>query len=265
MRSLKRTAKLFTRVASQGWVTADGITGNLRALGVRSGTTLLVHSSLSSLGFVVGGAEAVVRALLSAIGPDGTLVLPTHTWDRSGRGDFTFDVRHTPSCVGAITEAFRTMSGVTRSLHPTHSVAAIGPGAISLTEAHELSTTPCGEGTPYTKLIQEQAQILFLGTTLDQNTIYHSLESLAQMPYLMRHDDESFTTTDWIGTTRVARFRRHQRGPDRNFAATQGVLEAHAILRKGRVAASDSLLVECAPMAGLVLELLRKNPRYLLQ
>jgi aminoglycoside 3-N-acetyltransferase len=264
MRSLKRAAKLLTRVASQGWATADGITGDLQALGVRPGTTLLVHSSLSSLGFVGGGAEAVIRALLSAIGPDGTLVMPTHTWDRSGRGDFTFDVRSTPSCVGAITEVFRRMPGVTRSLHPTHSVSATGPRAIYLTDGHELATTPCGEGTPYAKLIQEQSQILFLGTTLDQNTVYHSLEAFARMPYLMRDEDEVFTVTDAAGVTRMARLRRHQRGPDRSFAATRGVLQAQEILRSGRAAASESLLVECAPMAALVLDLLRKNPRYLL-
>jgi len=80
----------------------------------------------------------------------------------------------------------------------------------------------------------------------------------------MRDEFEAFTVTDAAGRTRVLPFRRHQRGPARRFAATEGVLEAAAILRKGRVAASQSLLVDGAAMATLVLELLRENPRYLL-
>ena len=127
VRKLKRTAKFVVRAARKDWFSADRITEDLRQLGVRKSTTLLVHSSLSSMGFVVGGAPAVIRALRAAIGPEGTLVMPTHSWERAGRGDFSFDLLETPSCVGAISEAFRTMPGVTRSLHPTHSVAVIGP------------------------------------------------------------------------------------------------------------------------------------------
>ena len=264
-RRLKRAAKFLIRATSNGWSTFDRITADLHSLGVRRGGTLMVHSSLSSLGFVVGGAETVIRASLAAIGPEGTLVMPSHSWERSGNGDFTFDLRTTPSCVGTISEVFRTMPGVSRSLHPTHSVAATGAQAEFLTQGHELASTPCGDGTPYSKLIEAQCQILFLGTTLDQNTIFHSLEAFAQARYLMRTEEEAFTITDADGQTRIMRFRRHERGPDRRFAATQDVLEARGILRKGRVAASASLLVESAPMAELILDLLREDPRYLLE
>jgi aminoglycoside 3-N-acetyltransferase len=231
-------------------------------LGVRPGSTLLVHSSLSSLGFVVGGMDAVIGALRGAIGPDGTLVLPTHSWERAGRGDFTFDLATTPSCVGAISERFRTMPGVARSLHPTHSVAAIGPQTHALIDGHERALTPCGEGTPYARLIEAGGQILFIGATLDQNTVYHTLEAQAAVPYLMRPDSETFAMTA-DGRTRDVSFRRHARGPDRRFAATAELLEAKGILRRGRVAASTALLVEAAPMAELVLGLLRKDPNYL--
>ena len=220
-------------------------------------------SSLSSLGFVIGGTEAVIGALRAAIGPDGTLVLPTHSWERAGRGDFTFDVATTPSCVGAISERFRTLPGVARSLHPTHSVAAIGPRAHALIDGHEKALTPSGEGTPYARLIDGGGQILFLGTTLDQNTAYHTLEALAAVPYLMRPDSETFAVTGADGRTRDMPFRRHARGPDRRFAATAELLEAKGVLRQGHVAASVSLLVEAAPMADLVLGLLRKDPNYL--
>lgn len=265
VRQLKRTAKVAVRAASKGWCSADRITRDLKALGVREGGTLLVHSSLSSLGFVRGGPATVIAALRAAIGPKGTLVLPTHSWERAGRGDFTFDLRTTPSCVGAISETFRTMPGVVRSLHPTHSVAAIGPRAEALTEGHEGAATPCGEGTPYARIIEARGQILFLGTTLDQNTIFHTLEAIAELPYLMRGDSETFAVTLADGRSKEMQFRRHARGPDRRFAATEDLLAQKGVLSKGRIAASESLLVDAAPMAELMLELLRKEPRYLLQ
>ena len=92
VRQLKRSAKFVVRAASKGWSSADRIAEDLRSSAFAEGATLLVHSSLSSLGFVVGGAPSVIRALRAAIGPDGTLVLPTHSWERAGRGDFTFDL-----------------------------------------------------------------------------------------------------------------------------------------------------------------------------
>ncbi len=265
VRQLKRTAKIAVRTASKGWCSAERITRDLRALGVREGTTLLVHSSLSSLGFVIGGAPAVIGALRAAIGPQGTLVLPTHSWERSGRGDFTFDIRTTPSCVGAISETFRTMPGVVRSLHPTHSVGAIGPGAQALTQGHEHASTPCGEGTPYARVIDARGQILFLGATLDQNTMFHTFEALANVPYLMRGDGETFTVTLADGRTAEMRFNRHARGPERRFAATESLLAQKGVLKKGRVAASASLLVEADRLAEVTLALLRENPSYLLQ
>ena len=81
----------------------------------------------------------------------------------------------------------------------------------------------------------------------------------------MRGDSEAFAVTLADGRSLEMQFRRHARGPDRRFAAMEGLLVQKGILRKGRVAASESLLVEAAPLAELTLELLRKEPRYLLQ
>jgi aminoglycoside 3-N-acetyltransferase len=226
---------------------------------------LLVHSSLSSLGVVSGGAKTVISALRAVIGPQGTLVMPSHTWDRPGRGDFAFDIAKTPSCVGTISEKFRTMPEALRSLHPTHSLVALGPKARSLIAGHEAARTPCGADTPYARMIEERAQILFLGTTLDQNTIFHTLEAYAGSPYLLREEDEAFSITDASGSTKTMHFRRHERGPDRRFAAITPLLEAAGILRKGRVGASESLIVECAQMTDLVLQRMRCDPAFLVQ
>ena len=105
---------------------------------------------------------------------------------------------------------------------------------------------------------------LFLGTTLDQNTMFHTFEAFAQVPYLMRGGGETFMITGADGKTRPMEFRRHALGPDRRFAETTALLESKSILRRGNVAGSESLLVAVAPMAALMREVLASDPRYLL-
>ncbi|MEV5899524.1 AAC(3) family N-acetyltransferase, partial [Streptomyces sp. NPDC052127] len=129
-------------------VTRDSLAAELRALGVEPGEILLVHSSLSSLGWVCGGAVAVVRGLLDAIGPDGTLVVPTQSgdlsdpalwsnppvpaqwWERIRTAMPAYDPLITPALgVGVIPETVRTWPGALRSAHPQTSFAALGARA----------------------------------------------------------------------------------------------------------------------------------------
>src|SRR3954452_6956496 len=97
----------------------------LKSLGVREGMMLLVHSSLKSLGPIPGGPETGIQSLLDALGDRGTLLLPALSYAAVKQVP-RFDVRTTPSCVGAISEHFRMCPGSLRSLHPTHSICATG-------------------------------------------------------------------------------------------------------------------------------------------
>jgi len=139
------------------------IADDLRNLGIREGGVLLVHASLRSLGPVDGGAETVICGLLDALGEHGTLLMPALSYESVGVHNPVFDLLHTPSCVGALTEYFRTRSGTLRSVHPTHSVCGIGPKAEELCQEHYLDTTPCGEHSPFSRLRAMEGQILFLG------------------------------------------------------------------------------------------------------
>ena len=106
---------------------------DLLALGVRPGGALLVHASLRALGpLPPGGAEDVIRGLLEALGPDGTLLMPALSYASVSPRSPVFDVLVTPSCVGALPEFFRTRPGTLRSVHPTHSVCALGRLAAEL-------------------------------------------------------------------------------------------------------------------------------------
>ena len=115
---------------------------DLRQLGLRSGMSVMVHASLRSLGEVQGGAYTVVRALMEVLTPRGTLLMPSFNYG----SPFTapggvFDPERTPSESGAISDAFWRLSGVQRSLDPTHSFAAWGKDAADVVAGHEYTTT----------------------------------------------------------------------------------------------------------------------------
>ncbi|MFI9805400.1 aminoglycoside N(3)-acetyltransferase [Streptomyces sp. NPDC052301] len=175
-------------------VTRDGICAQLRRLGVETGETLLVHASLSSLGWVNGGAVAVVQALLDALGPSGTLVVPTQTadqsdpavwgkppvpeewWDRIRATMPAYDPLITPSRgVGVIPETVRTWPGALRSAHPQTSFAALGARAREITDGH---ATDCrlGELSPLARLERRGARVLLLGAGYDSCTAFHLAE-----------------------------------------------------------------------------------------
>lgn len=129
----------------------DEMVRDLRELGVRPGDVLLVHSSFSSLGGIAPGDA--IGALLEALGAEGTLVLPALSYRDVTRQSPAFDVAATPSCVGFLTEYFRTLvPGVVRSVHPTHSCCAKGARAEEVTRDHYLDHTPVGPNSPFRKL-----------------------------------------------------------------------------------------------------------------
>jgi aminoglycoside 3-N-acetyltransferase len=158
-------------------VTTADITEGLRALGISAGERLMVHSSLSSLGYVAGGAPAVVDALLEVLGPEGTLMVPTFTHSATEY----FDPLESPSKNGAITEAARLRPGALRSLHPTHAVTVIGPDAAELLEG-DLECGALGKGCALDRLAKKGGHILLLGVSHKANSIIHVGEDQAGDP-----------------------------------------------------------------------------------
>ena len=164
-------------------VTRAGLAAGLARLGIARGDTLFVHSSLKSLGYVEGGAPAVIGALQDAVGSQGTLLLPTYYLPGGtvratcAMPDYVFDPRRHGTHMGRLPEAFLASAGVRRSIHPTHSVSAWGRHAIHLTEAHHRAPSIFGMDSPWQRFIGcEHAKVLGLGISMGPVTFYHALE-----------------------------------------------------------------------------------------
>lgn len=172
----------------------------LSAVGMCAGQTVMVHCSLSALGYVCGGAQPVIEALLQMVGEAGTIMMPTQSWKNldpeSGvhwqepqewwqliRDNWpVYDKRITPTnTMGAVAEMFRTWPGTFRSDHPARSVAANGQHAQFLTENHDLSNI-FGDGSPIARLYDLDGYVLLVGVGYDKNTSLHLADARAQYP-----------------------------------------------------------------------------------
>ncbi len=179
-------------------VTVSSIAGDLRDLGLGAGDAVLVHSSLSALGWVAGGEQAVVDALQAVVTDAGTVVMPTH----SGQYTDPAEMQHppvpdewvapiraemppyrpdvTPTQVGAIPECFRSYPGVVRSEHPLVSFAAWGDRAEAVATGHELDDS-LGEGSPLARVYERDGDVLLLGVGHEINTSFHLAEYRADI------------------------------------------------------------------------------------
>lgn len=177
------------------------------------------------------GAKTVVSAIIGLSRQGNTVTVPTHTWqwvEENGLRDF--NVRTASSCVGAISEEFRSWDRVVRSVHPTHSIAAFGVESSELTNGHDRCSTPCGNQTPYCKILMESGAIVFLGTGLESNTCFHTVEAMANVPYLLIDEPDNFQITNELGETRQQAFRRHRPRVKRRFGELQSELVKNGIL-----------------------------------
>ncbi len=234
---------------------------DFRGLGIRPGGALLVHASLRSLGPVEGGGETVILSLLDCLGPEGTLLMPALSYATVGPGNPRFSQASTPSCVGALTEWFRTRPGTRRSLHPTHSVCAVGAEAGSFLQGHESDTTPCGPNSPFRRLRDRRGQILMLGCGLRPNTSMHGVEELTAPPYLFagvtRYELEREN-----GEVCHAEIRNHGfAGWEQRYDRVMEVLEPDA-LRSGRVAEAHCWLIEAGELWQAADRQLRREPLF---
>ena len=247
--------------APQTPVTRADIAAGLRAVGLTHGSVVLMHSSLSSMGHVEGGADAVVDALLDVVGPHGLASVPTHTWGIVNARQPVFHVRLSPSHVGRITEAFRHRPEALRSRHPTHSVAATGRRAADYVAGHEHSNTPAGRATPYGRLCAWGGQVLMLGVTLSSWTLVHAFEEWAPVPWVFDRCESLYTVLD-DGRVIEVPSRRHTADPGckRDYPALEPLLQHHGLIHYGRVGDATLRLIDAAGAEQLLVPRMREDP-----
>lgn len=183
-------------IATRTPVTRSELVADLQRLGLRPGTAM-VHASLSALGWVVGGSQTVVEAMLACLGPHGTLCAQAswedipfgHAgWPERWRAAYEaelppFDATLSAAAPyeGRLAERIRTWPGAHRSAHPGTGIAAVGARAAALTADHRLDDS-FGAGTPYARLVDERAQIVLLGVPLRTLSLLHHAEAIARAP-----------------------------------------------------------------------------------
>ncbi len=272
----RRAAKGWLKRLRGAWVRAwyafdgDALAGALRRLGLRAGDVVLVHSSFDRFESFRGKPTDVIAVLQKAVGPAGTLLMPTMPFTGSavayaaeGR---TFDVRRTPSSIGLLTELFRRSPGVVRSVHPTHPVAAWGAKAEALIAGHHLAATPCGAGSPFARLLDHDGKILLVGTGIGVLTFFHAVEEILE-PELpvspFTRTQFSLTSRDAEGrvVTSTMRLFDPDRSRRRNLDRLVPELRVRGAWHEARVGTVDLILLD----AGEVLQtcrVLAKNGVY---
>ena len=240
------------------------LTDDLRRLGISCGNVVIVHSSLSALGYVEGGADTVIDALMTVLTEEGTLLFPALSFSSVGEQNPYFDVRTTPVCVGLIPETFRKRSGTVRSLHPTHSVSAWGKYAKELTCDHQLDHTPVGAHSPYHKLPQYNGKILMLGCSVKSMTFMHGVEEVANAPYVLTKETFRYTVTDENGNRFVTDNYRHNFHPQGLIQRYDRVLDvmSPADYTVGKVLNGTAYLFDSAAMQKSAIKIMQKDPYY---
>ncbi|EPH44708.1 aminoglycoside 3-N-acetyltransferase [Streptomyces aurantiacus] len=197
---------------SDGPVTRRRIAGDVAALGVADGDVVMFHTQMSALGYVAGGPQTLIGALLDVVGDQGTLMV-TCGWNDAPPYDFTdwprdwqdalreehpaFDplLSEADHAYGRLPEALRRWPGAVRSRHPDACFAALGAQAASLMADHPWDD-PHGPDSPLARLVDSGGRVLLLGAPLDSLTLLHHAEALAEAPGKRYVDYEQPITVD---------------------------------------------------------------------
>ncbi|MCX6294825.1 MAG: AAC(3) family N-acetyltransferase [Bacteroidetes bacterium] len=259
----QRRKELDLQKNNHSGISKQMLIDDLRKIGLKRSDSVLVHCSLSKIGFVEGGANTIIEALFEVIGSDGTLLFPTFT--SSGRNKTYleehpfFNINTTPSQMGIVTEYFRKLDGVQRSFHPTDAVSAKGPLAEYYTNSHFGQLTPYNEFSPFRKLCDKKGKILMLGTTLNGAcTNLHTLEDAVDFKYPVYHAKIfDIKMIDANGNESFMKTKVHnpEFSAKRDCDALKPMFEKEGVLVNGVIGEAKSMLID----ANKMLEVMVKN------
>lgn len=206
-KAVKKRKNSFLRLFKRK-IGEDELCRNLADLGIEQGDVIFVHSSMKRIGNVKNGPHTVIDALLEAVGPEGTVMMPSYSMPSHSQvatlEDYsTFDPLTTPATVGFLPDTFRKREGAVRSIHPTSSVSAMGKKAAEITGSHHLSPTTFGKGTPFHNFLKAGGKLVGIGIDIGPVTFYHIIEDVVDnFPVdVYYHKEYEVPVKDWSGRT----------------------------------------------------------------
>lgn len=263
----KRDSQLQNQKSTRNIITESDLLEDLRGMGIVEGDTLLVHSSLSKIGFLENGPKTLVDALLAAVGTSGNILMPTSPNNvfqlNYIRNTPFFDVKNTPSMTGSVTEYFRKLPESVRSVHPTEPVSAIGPQAIYFTEEHFSQLTPYNDKSPFYKVSASGGKLLYIGVTLAQaGTNLHTLEDAVDFKFPVYHPEIfKFKVIDNEGAEHLVNTKVHDPvwSKKRKCDDLIPMFESKGALRKVKLQQADCLLVDAQKFLDAMIQAYEEN------
>lgn len=228
---------------------------DMRNLGLKRGMTVLVHSSLSSVGWINGGPVAIIQALMDTVTAEGTLIMPAQSADLSDPAEWlnppipwewwetvrntmpAYEPEITPTYgMGKIAELFRTYPGVLRSDHPNVSFTAWGKQSKDILAKHTIENG-LGEGSPLRKLYDSDAHVLFIGTSYETNTCFHLAEYRSGTREVIQKGAPILVEGErkWVEYTDIDY-------DDTEFETIGIAFEQQCSVKKGKIGSADSKL-----------------------
>ena len=215
-------------------LTQKDIHNFLERIGIKHNDTVLIHTSMRSIGEVEGGCDGLIDAFASYL-TDGLFLVPTHTWSNIGKNQPIYDVSATEPCIGALPTVAAFRKDGVRSLHPTHSLSAFGKRAAEFVKGEELATSPCFEGGVWRRLYDEKAKILLIGVGLNRNTFIHAIDEMIDLPDRLAEPIQ-LTVIDYDRNRYSLTYRKHGKNTgSENFEVYRKPLEALGALKNDRL------------------------------
>lgn len=241
--------------------TKNTLIKDIEHAGIKPNGTLIIHSSMKSLGQVEGGAETVLDVFIEYM-KEGLLLFPTHSWSEKNLKDGIYNPKTEPSNVGILPNLFMKRDGAVRSMHPTHSVTAIGSRASEYTKRDDSNiSTPCPRHGCFGGLYDENAQILFLGTTFTSNTYIHAIEEWLDIPNRISKESREIQILQSDGSFQAIDFYPHIGSTSLKYDKLLKPMLDMGIVKKVKIGDATSYLVEARPLTVVVERLLKENPQ----
>lgn len=253
-----------------------------RRLGLQTSDDVMVHSSMSSLGYVVNGAVDVIDALLMTVGVnEGTILMPAHTGQLTDPSEWKsppldkestaivkeamnpFDIKLTPvRGRGVIAQSFLTYTGVKRSNHPLNSVSALGKRADFYTSSHNFDE-PEGLDSPIGKLYESQGKVLGLGVGVSRFTAIHLAEYIADVEYLRSNNPRVLLKREDQKNV----FQTIQRYPSQSdrFTNILPILRDQDLITELEYNGKIMTCLPIKPVIDCIVHILKKDPLFLIR